>query len=103
MGIYILEGTRINEGNDRSGAVLYSSVTGQAFGRVFDDVVGAEDFIQWFDTQGEPNHYLIEHFETVYEEYLVVRYHRSAPPPKRRRTWWKPGSGPPPRLRLIES
>lgn len=45
MGIRILSGTRINEGDGMTGAVLYCSTTGLAFGPLFTDEGEADEFL----------------------------------------------------------
>ena len=47
MGIRVLSGTRINEGDGITGAVLYCSTSGLAFGPVFTDGDEAEEFLAW--------------------------------------------------------
>lgn len=47
MGIRILSGTRINEGDGTTGAVLYCSTSGLAFGPLFTDDDEAEAFLDW--------------------------------------------------------
>lgn len=71
MGIRILSGVRINEGEDRTGACLYQSTSNMAFGPVFSDVETVEAFLEWFAAQGHPDSYLIEHAAEIYQrEYL---------------------------------
>ena len=47
MGIRILSGTRINEGDGTTAAVLYCSTSGLAFGPLFTDDGEAEAFLAW--------------------------------------------------------
>lgn len=46
MGLMVLEGSKINEGRDATGAVLYCSTTGQALPWIFPDGENAEAFIE---------------------------------------------------------
>lgn len=48
MGVRILSGTRVNDG-DIAGAVLYDSVTHVAFGPLFDDLEAAESFLGFLE------------------------------------------------------
>lgn len=71
MGIKILGGVRINEGENRTGACLYESTSNIVFGPLFPDVETAESFLEWFGRQGHPQSYLLDHAMKVYsEEYL---------------------------------
>lgn len=47
MATRILSGIRINEGEDKPGAVYYDGTTGQAFGPVFDSLEDAESFMSF--------------------------------------------------------
>lgn len=54
MATFILEGKRLNEGEDKPGAVFYDSTDGLAFGPVFDSAQDAESFMSFIRV--DPSH-----------------------------------------------
>ncbi len=68
MGIRILGGVLVNEGPDRVGACLYQSTSNVAFGPIFGSTDEAQDFLDWFEEQGEPTSYLVEYASQIYQE-----------------------------------
>lgn len=73
MGIRILSGTRINEGDGTTGAVLYDSVTLHAFGPVLTDTAEAEAFLAW----AFPRHGDVRQYSGDKVEDLVVAFRAS--------------------------
>jgi hypothetical protein len=67
MGIRVTDGMQV---------ALFDSVTGFAFGIVFDDVADADDFLEWVEEQdlSDPRDWTDAQFEQEYNNWQDERY-----------------------------
>ncbi len=67
MGIRIIDGVKVNEG-EKSAAVLYDSVTNRALPLIFRGEEEADDFLAWLKV--DPRRLDHDHLERKYVEFM---------------------------------